>query len=143
MIYPSASARCDQITRSLVSAAARRLGVAGAALALAVLLLAGCASQNRPLQLESGAGAIYPPQARAQGVEGYAVVRYDVDVEGRVRNARVVASAPQGVFDESALQAVSRWKFTPAQRNGQPHAVNNLESRLDFLLRGGEAYADH
>ncbi|MFU8816725.1 MAG: energy transducer TonB [Pseudomonadales bacterium] len=113
------------------------------ALALAVLLLAGCASTDRPLQLVSGAGATYPPQARADGVEGYAVVRYDVDVEGRVHNARVVASSPRGVFDESALQAVTRWRFTPAQRQGQPHAVNGLESRLDFVLQGGDSYADY
>jgi TonB family protein len=111
-------------------------------LTLAVLL-GGCASADRPLQLLSGTGAVYPPQARAEGVEGYAVVRYDVDVEGRVGNARVVASSPQGVFDESALQAVSRWRFRPAERNGEPLAVNGLESRLDFVLTGGEAYADY
>jgi TonB family protein len=120
---------------------ARRLG---ATVALAVvLLLGGCTSADRPLQLVSGAGAVYPPQARAEGIEGYAVVRYDVETDGRVVNARVVASSPQGVFDDSAVQAVSRWRFRPAERNGEPTAVSGLESRLDFLLKGGEAYADY
>jgi periplasmic protein TonB len=114
-----------------------------ARVALVALLLTACASNDRPLQLVSGTGPVYPPQARSQGVEGYAVVRYDVDTEGRVGNVRVVASSPQGVFDESARQAVSRWQFRPAERNGQPHAVNGLESRLDFVLKGGEAYADY
>jgi periplasmic protein TonB len=111
--------------------------------ALLAVLLTGCASQDRPLQLVSGTGPVYPPLARSQGVEGYAVVRYDVDTNGRVGNVRVVASSPRGVFDESAVQAVSRWEFRPAQRNGQPHAVNGLESRIEFVLKGGEAYADY
>lgn len=110
---------------------------------LAALLLAGCAAQDRPMQLLSGNGPIYPPEARAAGVEGHAVVRYDVDIEGRVSNARVVASSPQGVFDQAALQAVSSWRFRPAERDGQRQAVDGLESRLDFRLKGGEAYADH
>jgi TonB family protein len=117
--------------------------VAAPLLLTLAVVLSGCASSDRPLQLLSGTGAVYPPQARAEGVEGYAVVRYDVDTEGRVGNARVVASSPQGVFDESALQAVSRWRFRPAERNGEPLAVNGLESRLDFVLKGGEAYADY
>lgn len=107
------------------------------------VLAAGCASGDRPLQLVSGTGAIYPPQAREQGVEGHVVVRYDVDEQGRVRNARVVSASPRDVFDESALQAVSRWRFRPAQRQGEPHAVEGLESRLDFSLEGSEAYQDY
>jgi TonB family protein len=114
-----------------------------AAVALLSSWLAGCASTDRPLQLVSAAGPVYPPQARSQGIEGYAVVRYDVDAEGRVGNVRVVESSPRGVFDESARQAVSRWQFRPAERNGQPSAVNGLESRLDFVLKGGETYADY
>jgi TonB family protein len=114
-----------------------------APLALTAVLLAGCAAQDRPLQLVSGTGPVYPPEARAEGVEGFAVVRYDVDEAGRVVNARVVDSSPQGVFDQSALRAVTSWKFRPAERAGEPQSVNGLESRLDFRVKGGEAYADH
>jgi TonB family protein len=105
--------------------------------------LAACAGGNRPLQLVAGAGAIYPPQARAEGIEGYVVVRYDVDAEGRVHNVRVASAAPPDVFDEAAVQAVSRWRFTPAQQHGEPRPVANLESRLEFNLDGAEAYADY
>jgi protein TonB len=108
-----------------------------------VLLLGACASGQRPLQLVSGTGAVYPPQARAEGVEGYVVVRYDVGVDGRVSNVRVVSASPAGVFDESAVQAVSRWRFNPPERNGEPQPVQGLESRLDFSLGGGEAYEDY
>ncbi|HEX7037678.1 MAG TPA: energy transducer TonB [Pseudomonadales bacterium] len=105
--------------------------------------LAACASGDRPLQLVSGAGAVYPPKARAEGIEGYVVVRYDVDAEGRVQNVRVTAADPPDVFDEAAVQAVSRWRFTPAEENGKPRAVPGLKSRLEFTLDGAEAYADY
>jgi TonB family protein len=114
-----------------------------AMLASLVCLVAGCAGGARPLELISGAGAIYPPNARDAGLEGYVVVRYDIDTEGRVRNARVVAADPPEVFDESAVQAVSRWRFRPPERDGQPQPVSGLESRLDFTTDGADAYDDY
>jgi TonB family protein len=112
-------------------------------LAAAVLVLSGCASRDAPLQLLSGAGAIYPPDARAAGVEGYVVVRYDVGPDGRVAEPRVVRAEPRGVFEESALQAVSRWRFSEPKRDGAPTTVQGVESRLDFRLSGGEAYQNY
>ncbi|MDZ7669217.1 MAG: energy transducer TonB [Gammaproteobacteria bacterium] len=109
----------------------------------ALLWLAGCAGNDRPLQLVSGTGAIYPPDAKEEGVEGYVVVRYDVNAEGRVHNARVVAAEPPEVFNESALQAVSRWRFRPPERDGEAQPVSGLESRLEFTLSGGSAYEDY
>ncbi len=109
----------------------------------ALVWLAGCASGSRPLQLISGTGAIYPPDAKEEGVEGYVVVRYDVNVEGRVHNARVVTAEPPEVFNESALQAVSRWRFRPPEQDGEAQPVSGLESRLEFSLSGGSAYEDY
>ncbi len=108
---------------------------------LALLVaVSGCAGGNRPLQLVASSGAVYPPQARQQGVEGYVSVRYDVDVDGRVQNARVAESSPPGVFDESAVQAVSRWRFKPPERHGEPQPVTGLVSRLQFTLEGSDRY---
>jgi len=112
-------------------------------LGIVLVWLAGCASGDRPLQLVSGTGAVYPPDAREEGVEGYVVVRYDVNAEGRVHNARVVAAEPPEVFNESALQAVSRWRFRPPELDGESQPVSGLESRLEFSLSGGSAYTDY
>lgn len=108
-----------------------------------IVALSGCAGGNRPLQLVSGTGAVYPPLAKRQGVEGFVVVRYDVDTEGRVLNARVVEASPPDVFDESALQAVSRWRFRAPRRGGEPQPVTGLESRLEFSLEGGDDYSGY
>ena len=100
----------------------------------AALLFAGCASQDRPLQLSSGAAPIYPPQAQAQGVEGEVTVQYDVTDQGVVINAVVVASSSGQVFDAAALQAVTSWKFTPARRGGVVIAQQALVSTLTFKV---------
>jgi len=48
---------------------------------------------------------IYPGAALAAGVEGEVQVRYRIAGDGRVVNARVVASEPAGVFDAAVLRA--------------------------------------
>ncbi len=100
----------------------------------AALLFAGCASQDRPLQLRSGAAPIYPPQAQAQGVEGEVTVQYDVTDQGIVINAVVVESSPGQVFDAAALLAVTSWKFNPARRAGVAVAQKALVSTLSFQV---------
>ena len=116
------------------------------ALALTILfgVLGGClAAQNRPLQLISGSGPSYPAAARAQGVEGYVVVRYDVTVQGRVSKARVVRAEPEGVFDEAALGAVRSWVFNPPVVDGEPQSEVGRESTVTFKLGSGDEYADY
>ena len=96
----------------------------------------------RPTQLVSGSAA-YPEDARAQGIEGLVVVRYDVAVDGRVINARVVRAEPPDVFDDAALASVRSWRFNPALADGVPRATQDIESTVTFKLDGGDEYADY
>ncbi len=113
-------------------------------LTLCCVLLAGCLSSGEPsLQLISGAGAPYPPEARAAGLEGFVVVRYDVDESGRVINLSVVESAPQGIFDQAALKAVSAWRYNPPLADGQARTVRGVNSRVEFKLGNGDEYRNY
>tara|TARA_B100000767_G_scaffold180701_1_gene168641 strand:+ start:63 stop:488 length:426 start_codon:yes stop_codon:yes gene_type:complete len=103
-------------------------------LLVAVLLFAGCAGQDRPLQLSSGAAPIYPPQALVQAVEGKVTIQYDVTDQGSVINAVIIASWPDQVFDAAALQAVTSWEFTPARRGGVAIAQRGIVSTLKFKV---------
>jgi protein TonB len=105
------------------------------------LLLAGCGGiQNRPLQLVSGSGPVYPKEASTAGLEGMVVVRYGVSVDGRVINARVDESEPVEVFDRAALAAVRTWRYNPVIRDGEAVAVENVLSTVLFKLDSKEAY---
>ena len=113
-------------------------------LVLALLaLVASCATADRPLQLVSGAGAIYPPAAKAEGVEGQVKVAYGVTVDGRVVRAHVVESEPAGVFDEAALEAVRQWRFNPPVVDGKPQAVARLTSVVRFRVGDDRDYEQY
>jgi len=62
---------------------------------------------------------IYPPRARAKGVEGYVVFSLLIGVTGEIEQVKIVESFPNGVFDEVAMQGINSWRFEPAQYQGQ------------------------
>ena len=103
--------------------------------ALAMGLLASCTVQqlaNQPLQLVKGNAPIYPAVLKAEGIGGQVTVQYDVTRQGRVVNARIVASEPSGLFDTAALQALGSWRFKPQVREGEVEAVLGMTSTLEF-----------
>lgn len=75
----------------------------------------------------------YPSQARRASQEGYVVVRFTVTPEGETSNVEVTSSEPRRVFDRAAIDAVERWRFKPATRNGKPVAAT-VTNRIDFKL---------
>ncbi len=52
--------------------------------------------------------------------EGAVDIAYTVDAAGVVRDAVVVSAEPAGVFDEAALNAIQRWRFSPKLQDGKP-----------------------
>ena len=46
-------------------------------------------------------------------------LRITVDTDGRVKHVEVLSSSPPGVFEESALTAVRRWRFKPIEVDGK------------------------
>ncbi len=66
---------------------------------------------------------VYPEEARKQGIEGMVLVNVLVDASGEVVQAKIERSdAP--VLDKAALDAIRRWKFTPAvSKEDEPVAV--------------------
>lgn len=62
----------------------------------------------------------YPPEAQRLNIEGTVSLRVDIDRRGVVRSIRVVKAAGYG-FDEAAMKAIKRYKWSPARDNrGEP-----------------------
>ena len=61
----------------------------------------------------------YPRSARRRGVQGWVKVRFMVDRHGMPGQARVLESLPPGVFDDSVLKILPRWRFEPGIKSGQ------------------------
>ena len=62
---------------------------------------------------------IYPPRARARGVEGYVVFSLLIGITGEIEQVKIIESYPEGVFDEAAMQGINQWRFEPAMYQGQ------------------------
>jgi protein TonB len=76
--------------------------------------------------------APYPDEAKRAGVEGTVVLSVKVDAEGKVVAARVLSGPGYGL-NEAALDAIKRFKFHPAIKNGEPVSTE-LKYLYTFLL---------
>ena len=76
-------------------------------------------------QLRGALDPAYPESAFTQKLAGTVTLLVLVDEAGRVTEASVVDAMPEGLFDDSAQEALSRAAFSPAQRGGR-----NVRSRI-------------
>ncbi len=77
---------------------------------------------------------LYPPHAARRNIEGEVTVRFTINRDGSVSNAKVTAAKPKGVFDRAALNAIAKFRFKPRVINGQVVAQQATQT-LVFQLR--------
>ncbi len=75
----------------------------------------------------------YPRRAEARGVSGWVEVLFTVTPTGETADIEVSRAEPQTVFDESAIKAVTQWKFQPREFRGQLIS-QRATARLAFRL---------
>ncbi|MCG8670074.1 MAG: energy transducer TonB [Pseudomonadales bacterium] len=77
----------------------------------------------------------YPRRALRNGIEGWVVVSFTVTSDGSVRSPKVVDSNPKGVFDQSAINAVMKFKYKPRMVAGQAVEVQGVQNKFTFKLK--------
>ncbi len=73
----------------------------------------------------------YPPQALRRGERGTVVVRADIGPDGVPTSVSIASGSGSRLLDRAALDAVKRWRFRPAQANGQP-TVGTVTVPIEF-----------
>ena len=86
------------------------------------------------LRLLSRQFPVYPRAAEARGIEGSITIEYSIDTAGTVVDPHVVEAQPRKVFDDSALETISHYRYDPPRLNGQAVAISGLRTRFVFLL---------
>jgi protein TonB len=81
----------------------------------------------------SGSLPSYPRAARREGREGVVTVRVLVGVDGVPETVTVRETSGYEDFDEVAVKAVKKWRFSPAKRGGKPVA-NFHDVKVRFRL---------
>ncbi|MDH5737419.1 MAG: energy transducer TonB, partial [Gammaproteobacteria bacterium] len=82
-----------------------------------------CHQNYQPVQVSQPA---YPRRAASRGIEGYAVVRFDLARDGSKQNMEVVESVPPRVFDRAALMAAEETRYLPCEENQIAMAIEGL-----------------
>ncbi len=77
----------------------------------------------------------YPARGWSRGLQGWAVVQFDVSDEGAVSNVRVSRGVPGGSFNREAERAVRDWRFGPLDEGV---SLEGCVVLFEFLM--GEVY---
>lgn len=76
----------------------------------------------------------YPPNAQRRGQQGTVLLRVQVDANGRPEDIDVIDGSGFRSLDRAAAEAVRRWHFEPARRDGRP-VRGTVEVPVEFTLR--------
>jgi TonB family protein len=82
----------------------------------------------------------YSPMALRLGYQGVCVLWLIVDTDGKPRDIKVARSLGLGL-DEKAIEAVQRWRFEPAMKDGKPVAVQ-INVEVNFRTDGGDRFIE-
>lgn len=94
---------------------------------------AATTGQTTDAVLVRAAPPVYPPNALRMRQSGWVVVSFTIDAEGRTTDVDVVSSQPRRIFDRAAMDAVSRYRFTPAMSNGVA-VSSKRQQKIEFNL---------
>lgn len=76
----------------------------------------------------------YPINEARRGKEGWVVLSYVVESNGKVSNAIIEDSSGSRGFEKESLKIVKRWEFAPATENGTPITQCKNTVQMDFKM---------
>jgi periplasmic protein TonB len=79
----------------------------------------------------------YPADEIRAGNAGRVSVRVLIGVDGRVKDIEKVSAASDSFWDATRRQALSKWRFKPATRDGVPYETWKTMN-VSFVLNGDE-----
>jgi outer membrane biosynthesis protein TonB len=76
----------------------------------------------------------FPALPLENGMRGLTVVEYGVGPDGGVTSARLILSAPAGLFDAVTLEKIGAFRFTPGRSGGRAAACTGRPQRVIWRL---------
>ena len=75
----------------------------------------------------------YPRRAKLSKKEGSVELQFQIDANGYVHNAVVLQANPEGLFEQSALRAIKRWRFKPI-KGSSPDSLTDATITFNYRL---------
>ncbi|MCW8331718.1 energy transducer TonB [Photobacterium sp. SDRW27] len=79
--------------------------------------------------------ARYPARAQKQGAEGFVVMSFTIDPQGRPADIKVIDAKPRRLFEKEAIRALRKWKYQPKMVDGKAVSRIGQTVRLEFKLQ--------
>ncbi|QIZ76684.1 energy transducer TonB [Ferrimonas lipolytica] len=76
----------------------------------------------------------YPARALRKKTEGYVVMSFTINEQGRPEDIKIEKSEPVRIFDRAAMKALSRWKYQPKEVDGNKVSQFNQTVKLEFRV---------
>lgn len=81
----------------------------------------------------------YPIRALKRNLEGYVVMEFTIDIDGRPKDIAVIEASPKNIFEREARRALQRWKYQPKRINGKGIEQPNQRVTIQFNLEQHES----
>ena len=101
----------------------------------------GSADVSMPWLLATPIVARFPDVARRLGIEGFAVLDFEIGVDGAPRTINCIDVWPAAIFSEAATEALAAARFTPAPGFAPRFGVS-YQVPFVFRIRGAAAVRD-
>lgn len=76
----------------------------------------------------------YPLAARKENLEGAVLVEFTITKQGKPAGIVILDRSPSNIFNESAINAAERLRFSPRIMDGEPVAAEGAQYRFSFKL---------
>ena len=76
-----------------------------------------------------------PQVAYDNQIDGWVMLAFNVNPDGRVSDIQIMDAYPRGVFEANAVEAISSWRYSPftkkKKRGPEPKPIR-LAQKIDF-----------
>jgi protein TonB len=80
---------------------------------------------------------VYPHRAKRMGIEGQVSISFIVHKNGSISDITILKAEPEGVFEQSVMEAVSSWEYSPGELMGE-NVKTLVSTVVIFKLEGKE-----
>jgi TonB family protein len=91
------------------------------------------AAAIKPPSIAKRVAPVFPAGAQHFGVDGLLIVNVVIKADGTLRSPVILKSLPAPTLSYVALDAIRKWRFTPALENGKP-IETQFELTINFKL---------
>lgn len=76
----------------------------------------------------------YPAKAMKRGAEGFVIMTFTIDEQGRPTNIKVSQAKPRRMFEREAMRALKKWKYQPKVVDGKAVSQTGQTVKLEFTI---------